>query len=471
MAINLPKLPFKLPHLPFDRLGPRTRKILRYVGYAFFALIVFVIAFQLTFPYDRVKDKLVESLQEKYEVTVSSVERGWMPGRVYFNGFSIRTRPTKPDEAVTQFYIDRLEVDVGIFSLLGGTISADIDAKIGDRKDGFGHLIAEIEIEKFGRGNVTAKVEGESLPGGHLPMRSLLGLPMTGKLEFDISAKLPVEKSKLGKTSINWQKATGSLTLTCPNKCTFGDGKTKLKPLLKNTRNQVMVGEGIDFGMVTMDTLVAKATLGKGKLTLDKFDVTSRDGQLKIDYTMTLEKEFGESMVAGCLRFKGSDELLRREPKTHAAISTTGAEIRSDGLFHIRLSDRFKDMKRLNQECGAGTNTNNNGEDFNRGNRPNLSVQPDIGSPGEVGKPQMPAIPATPPPPPTYPETPPTAALHDGGVAGSAAAAGQPGGPPAAPAPAPPPGSGERGEGGKNGGGSQTGEQPAPPPPAQPPAE
>jgi type II secretion system protein N len=482
MAINIPKLPFKLPRIPIDRLGPRTRKILRIVGYVFFAIIVFVFALQMTFPYDRVKDKIIDAMAEKYEVTISSVERGWMPGRVYFHGFSIRSRQTKPDETITQVYIDRLEVDVGILSLIGGTISVDFDARLGDKRVGFGNLEGSLELASFGRGSTTIHIEGNSLPGDALPLRALLGLPMTGKLQFGVDAHLPVEKSKLGKTAINWQKATGSLSLTCPSGCTFGDGKTKLKPLLKNTRNQAMVGEGIDFGKVTMETLVAKATMKKGKLTLDKFETSSKDGQLKVDYMMTLEKEFGESMVAGCLRFKGSDDLLRREPKTHAAMSTTGAELRSDGLFHIRLTDRFKDMKRLNQECGPGTNTSN-GEDFSRtANRPNLTVQPDqgtaptpgsatppppttpgsaaAGSPGEVTKP-LTAAPAPTPP-------------HDGGAAGSAVGSatgsGVVGGPPPTPASgAVQPGSaGHPADGKGSAGSAQPGEHV---PPAQPPVE
>jgi hypothetical protein len=196
---------------------------------------------------------------------------------------------------------------------------------------------------------------------------------------------------------------------------------------------------------------------------------------------MTLEKEFGESMVAGCLRFKGSDDLLRREPKTHAALSTTGAELRGDGLFHIRLTDRFKDMKRLNQECGPGTNTNN-GEDFSRSNRPNLTVQPDQGTPppppvpaatgstGEVTKPltgEQPT-PATPPQP--------AAGSHDAGVTTGSAA---PGGPPlpaggsAMPAPGgPAAGSGTHAPApdGKNPG-PPSGNIDQPAPPAQPPGE
>ena len=448
---SLPKLPFKVPAV---NLGPRTRKILRYVGLGFFALIVFVFALQMTFPYDRVKEKAIEAMSEKYDVTIGKVERGWMPGRVYFKAVNIRPRPTKPDETVTPFYIDELEVDVGILSLIGGTISVDLDARIGDRKVGFGNLVGTLKIEKFGRGSITADFDGNSLPGDALPMRQFIGLPMTGKLQFSVNIHLPVEKSKMGRTAINWQKMRGGLSLACPSSCTFGDGKTKLKPLLKNTRNQVMVGEGIDFGKVTMDTMVAKVTIKGGKLTLDKMDATSKDGQLKVDYMMTLEKEFGESMVAGCLRFKGSDDLLRREPKTHAAISTTGAELRSDGLFHIRLTDRFKDMKRLNQECGSSANTGG-GENFGgKSDRPNLTIQPD-----EAARPSV-----TPPPTPTPEPMPATPPAQDAGAA--TPATGAPGGPPATP-----PGEGKEGREQPGSAGAPPEPPPAREAPATPPPE
>ena len=123
MAINMPKLPFKLPNAPWERLGPRTRRVLRYTGLALLAIVIFVFALQMTFPYNRVKDKIIEALSDKYDVTIGGVDRGIMPGRVYFKSFTMRTRQTKPEETVTTFYIDKLEVDVGILSLLGGTIS------------------------------------------------------------------------------------------------------------------------------------------------------------------------------------------------------------------------------------------------------------------------------------------------------------------------------------------------------------
>ncbi|HUS27761.1 MAG TPA: type II secretion system protein GspN [Kofleriaceae bacterium] len=450
------KLPFNPP-----QLGPRTRKILKYTAYVLFGIFTFVIALQLSFPYSRVKDKLIDAASDKYTITVLKVERGLVPGRAYFKGVTITPVKTKPDEVVTPFYISELQVDMGIMPLIGRKIVLDLDATIGDKKEGFGHLTVHVAVGKFGKGDIDAEIHGNALPSGALPMRGLIGLPMSGKLNFLVDVSLPMEKSKMGKTSINWQRVTGEIALACPKDCVFGDGKTKLKPLLKNTRNQVMVGEGIDFGKINIGSLNAHVSIKRGLLKLDKFDAKSGDGELKVDYEMKLEKSFDESQVTGCLRFKGSDDLLRREPKTHAALSTTGAELRGDGLFHIRLTDRFKDMKRLNQECGPNGQVGPTGGDSGGGGRdvrPNLTVQPD-----EAAKPVGSASITA---PPAIPDVPPATPLGQDAGAGSANPTG------AAPPPTPAPGAHEQPPGtnfepstpNANHAGSGTGSAPTPPP-------
>lgn len=376
-------------------LSPRVRKILRYVAIGVFSLIVFVIALQLSFPYTRIKEKLVEQLADKYDVQIGEVERGIMPGRVYFNDVNIRTRQTKPDDPVTTMLIKRLEVDVGILPLLSKTIRVDIDAKIGS-----GTLTARVALPNWGRDpgfKISAK--GDALPGTGLPMRALIGLPITGKIDFDVALDLPTEKGK-GRPYANWPKAEGSFEIACPSGCTFGDGKTKLKPLVKNSSQQAMVGEGIDFGMVNIDSLLARADIKNGKFEVTKFDTKSKDGELHVDYSMTLDKELNNSVVAGCLRFKGSKALEDREPKTFAALQTTGAELRSDGLFHIRLTDRLGMMKRLNQECGPNVKSVTNGENFGGGPTPppHLTVVPDERKPA-VPPIQTPPVVEPPPPP------------------------------------------------------------------------
>jgi type II secretion system protein N len=421
-----------------QRLGRRGTLVVRYVAIVLVALFAFTLALQATFPYDRMKDKIIESMSGQYDITIGGVERGWKPGKVYFKAVTLRTRVTKPDETPTTFFIDKLEVNLGILALIRMNISVDLDAKIGA-----GRIKGNITLPKLGKAGVKLDIAGTDLPGGSLPLRSALGLPMTGKLDFAVDLDLPVSKNKMGRTATDWTKADGTIDLSCPTGCTLGDGHTKLKPLLKNRTNQVMVGDGIDFGEVHISTLdvhaVFTAAVGDadahsssykpGKFEVKKFNITSPDGELHVDYQMTMAPTLDDSVVAGCLRFKASDSLLKKEEtkKTYAAISTTGAELRSDGLFHIKLSDRFKDMKRLNLECGpnAAASKVGNGEDFSPHpgipSPPHITTQP---LPEKAPPPPMPEPPPPPPPSPSNtanptPAVPPGAANAPGGSAGA----------------------------------------------------
>jgi type II secretion system protein N len=302
-------------------------RLVRYACFGAIGLVVLVFALQMTLPYERAKDKLIEALSPRYDVTVGSVERGIMPGRVYFNAVSIRSRDAVP----SMFYIDRLEGDVGLFALLGGNLSLDLDAKIGS-----GDVAGNVTLRGFGDKGVAIHLRGKELPASSLPMRGLVGLPMSGKLELALALDLPN----------SWQQADGDVEISCPAGCTYGDGKTKLKPVLKNASQQVMVQDGIEFGKIDLASLDAKVDIKNGALDLTKFDVQSSDGELHVDYHMKLERSLDDSSVTGCVRFKGADALLKKEPKTYAAIQATGAERRPDGLFHIKLSGRFKEMRR-----------------------------------------------------------------------------------------------------------------------------
>lgn len=378
-----------LPNIP---LSHRQRMALRYAGIALGALIVFVFALQATFPYDRIRDKAIEALSEQYDVKIGDVERGIMPGSVTFKAVSLTTRPTKPEEQATTIYLDSVHVDLGLFALIGKTASVDLDARLG-----IGRIKGNISLLKFGRGGYKLDLTGTDLPGKSLPLTSLVGLPVTGKLEVSIDLTLPTTKTKAGRTILDWSKADGELALGCPAGCTFGDGKTKLKPLLKNRSQQAMVGEGIEFGKLDIDSLQVEGKFTpaegdpdahssgykSGRFDVTKFDLKSKEGELHVDYMMTMAPDLNESVVVGCLRFNVNESLLKTPDgkKAYDSVSLSGAEKRSDGLFHIRLSDHLKDMKRMNLECG-----------------PNVKAE-DPAHP-------HPTITVTPPPPPR-PEPPP----------------------------------------------------------------
>ena len=390
-------------------LGSAARKALRYVGFVLVALVVFVFALQMTFPYDRVKDKIIDALSEKYDVTIGDVERGFVPGRLYFKSFMLRTRAEKPED-VTAFYIDRLEVDLGLLALIRGAASVNIDAKIG-----VGRLSGNITISK---GATKVDLDGSNLPSASLPMKEILGLPMSGKLDLGVELDLPNNPNKAGKVGPDWTKAEGHFELACAAGCTVGDGKTKLKLKAKNASGQAFAKDGVEFGTVRVDSLAAKVEIKSGKLDVTKFELKSPDGEVHVDFSVALAQEFNESLVTGCLRFKGTPELEKREPKTAAELTTTGAPRGPDGLFHIRLDGKFKEIKRLGQVCGQAAAAAPGMDDMTGGTRrpnlptpaPEVKIAPAITPPPVAAPP-----PATPPPPPT--------------AAGSAAPA--PGAPPA----------------------------------------
>ncbi|HEU0032929.1 MAG TPA: type II secretion system protein GspN [Kofleriaceae bacterium] len=403
MALNV-KLPFRMPHL-----GPRTQKILKYVGYVVLAIVTFVFAVQATFPYHRVKAKIEEMASSKYDLTIGDIERGIIPGRFYLKNVTLKTRPTPSElekanaiadpkerdkalaQLVTTVYVEKLKVDLDILPALRGVASVNFDATFGK-----GSINGNVAISKSG---TEIHIEGEDVPSQQLPMREVLSnLPMSGKVEFEVDLDLPNGKLKSGKVGPDWTKAVASAEFSCPSGCTIGDGKAKLKLKAKNQRSQAFAGEGTDFGTLKIESLLAQLEMKDGKLDLTKFETKSPDIELHVDYTMTVQQELNDSVVLGCLRFKGTEALKKREPKTYDQVLLTGAARAPDGLDNIRLSGTVKDMKKLPQLCGPGAASAGDIDKPGTSSRPNLTVQPD-----EPVRPGSGSATVNPPPPPMPP--------------------------------------------------------------------
>lgn len=400
-------------------LGPRSRRVLRYVGLVLLALVAFVLALQATFPYDRVKDQVILLLSEKgYDAQIGDVERGIMPARVYFKAVSARTRPTKAGDLATTLYIEQLEVDLGLLPLLHGAIAVKLDAKIGP-----GHLKGNIALSKDG---TSIHVAGDDLASANLPVREALGLPMAGKVRLALDLELPNER-KPGKSGPNFVKAEGAAEFACPSGCTIGDGKSKLKLTTNNARQQEFLdqsGGGIDFGRVNVDSLVARVEVKNGKLDLTRFELKSADGEAHVAVSMALNQDLMASTVTGCLRFHDSDAFRKREPKTDAALTTTGAPLGPDNLFHIKLDGQLRTMRRIGVVCGSAAGSETPG---NPPPRPNLSVTPEPARPPGIGSVGFPTPQPPPPTPAPVAPPPPTAAPQaTGGDAAHVPAEGPP---------------------------------------------
>jgi type II secretion system protein N len=278
-----------------------------------------------------------------------------------------------------------MKVDVGLLGFIGGKASIDFEAVFGE-----GLVHGNISASS---GETALHIVGEDVPSELLPMREVLSnLPMSGVVAFELSFELPNEKLKSGKVGPNWERLAAELDFECPSGCTIGDGKSKLKLKAKNARSQAFAGDGTDFGRINIQSLVARLEAKDGKVDITKFETRSADVELHVEYSMTLQQNLDDSPVAGCVRFKGSDALKKREQKTYDQILLTGAKRHTDGLDHIRLTGTFKNMLKRPEACGPGV-SGIDGDGQN--SRPNLQVQPD-----EPIRRQPPPQPVNPPPTP-----------------------------------------------------------------------
>jgi type II secretion system protein N len=361
----------------FASLGARLARLARLAGLALLALTSFAFALQRTFPYDRIRDAIIRAAAEQgYDAQIGDVEPGIIPARVVFRSVMLRSRPTRPGDTATTLYIDRAELDVGLLSSLRGGYSGEFDLQVGSgRLRGRGTYSS--------RDGLSVHLAGDDLPAASVPLRGLVGLPMTGKLHVALDAAIPSTTSRTGKTALDLRKGEASAELACPAGCTVGDGTSRLKLTTSNAGQQKFLdqGGGIEFGKINLDSFVARAELSGGKLELTRFETRSGDGELRVAASLSLDEDLASSKLTGCLRFHGSDALRNREPKTDAAISTIGP-LGPDGLFHVKLDGALRTLRPIGVVCSAG-----GAGDTPGGARPSLTVHEPArpAEPGAVG--------------------------------------------------------------------------------------
>lgn len=186
----------------------------------------------------------------------------------------------------------------------------------------------------------TIAVDRREVPLRELPLASYLaGLPMTGLAAIAIDLRVPIVDGKR-----DHRGAVGAITFACPDGCAIGDDAARLRPR--------GAGDGIPFGHIRFDTLDAHATIGDGRVTLDRWRAVSKELQLEVAVTIELASPLAESGLDGCVRFKAYPALATRDPKTAAVIATTGASVGDDGVSSIAIAGSVGSPKLIGRRCG-----------------------------------------------------------------------------------------------------------------------
>ena len=257
MSLNLPQIPDKLR-------GP-----LKYVGYVLFALVAFLTVIYLTFPYDKVKDRIEAqfSASSDYDLTIRDLGPSPLFGVTASDVVLQQKAPAmaplggerKPGKRVV---IDRATVSVSPFGYLFDRKSFDFSVKA------FGGRISGSYAKAKGDLTLKMKVSGvqlAALPG----LKDTINLPMSGSLSGTLDIAVP--RGRMAH-------AQGELEVSCDG-CSVGDGKARLKIPAATA----MFAEGVLVDRTSLGKFGGRIVIEKGTARLKSFQAKSGDGELMLE--------------------------------------------------------------------------------------------------------------------------------------------------------------------------------------------
>ncbi len=307
-------------------MNPRLRRILPWVLYPLFYLFAFVVFVRLTFPYERIKERVISAFVASQKTPGKRLEIDELSGYGIFGieaeGVRLITDPpagagvvepasteagdkegkaSGPKPKVLAF--ESVRVSVAALRRLFGTwvISYSADVGGGEIEGTFfqNSERAEIDVEAH-----DVDVTGQSF------LEDLAGLPLDGVLKGTAHLVLPEGKMKA---------AEGNVELLIEN-LAVGDGKAKIRDTIALPKLQA-------------GNLNLKAEALEGRLAIKELATQGPDFELNADGSMRLRDPFDSSIADLNLGFKFTDAYKTKNEITKGLFGDPGSKV--PGLFEM----------------------------------------------------------------------------------------------------------------------------------------
>lgn len=284
-------------------MSPRQRKILIAVGYGAFYWFMLLVFFYFTFPYDRLRERLVHDFNARQtgpdalRLEVDKIGSYWLSG-VEADGMRLISTPT-PDpngKAVKPKVtaVEQAHARLSLFSLLFGKRVVSFGAKaFGGGLDG---SITDSDAERV------LDLELDGLDLGETPvLAGLLGLPVSGKLSG--TANLVTPEARLSK-------AEGKVSMKLSG-LAIGDGKAKIRDIIALPK--------LDAGELTLD-----ADVKSGQVSVTELAAHGPDLEVDASGTIRLRDQPEQSLLSMNAEFKFTDHYMNKDDMTKALFGPTG---------------------------------------------------------------------------------------------------------------------------------------------------
>jgi type II secretion system protein N len=279
-----------------------------YVGYPAFYLVCLLVFFSLTFPYDKLKERVLGAFNADQRTTggmqelqIDEMSGYWVTG-IRMRGVRLLTMPTEPGKPLSRLEIDEATVRYQMLPALVGSsdMSFHLYAFGGDASGSYSVHGTERSVD--------ATLDAIDI-GSVDPLVQVLGVPLRGRLSGTIKLEMPEGKAA---------KGSGAVSLEAKD-VVIGDGKAKIKGALALPQ--------IDVGVVTLS--------GEAKEGVLKFTKLAAGGK-------DLELQGTESLSDAQVRFKVNDAYRSKSDMTKSLFGAPGSSM--PALFE--MDAKVKQSKR-----------------------------------------------------------------------------------------------------------------------------
>lgn len=327
-------------------------KVLRFLPYpAFYGLCLLLFGY-LTFPFDRLKDRIVAEIGKQGKgkapvVTMEHLDSYWLTGvelenvkvhlpaddsaasKPSFGAFGMPAPKPEPEKD-SVIEIKEAHARARLLPLIIGRVQLDFWASV------FGGEVSGSAPAGTTKGDVDLKVEDVKLSEID-PLQNLLGVPIDGRVNGSLS---------LSPTDGKFSKSTGKIDLSIKN-LVVSDGKTKIRGLLAIPPAKV-------------DEIVLAGEAEKGVLKITKLSANGPDLELEGDGKINVRDPWGESSVDLYIKFRFTDAYRGKDGTTRSILGEPGSAAtplidttvptlkkakRADGFYGFHIHGKLKKLE------------------------------------------------------------------------------------------------------------------------------
>jgi type II secretion system protein N len=347
-----------------ERFKDLARTVGPWIGYTGFFFTAFVMFSYWTFPWERVRDKVVADFDRsqvpapggaRQILSIGKLEPSWMTG-IVLKDVALTTVPADPTKPTTSMRADEIRARVSLGSVLsaakdvtfsvrtmGGTIEGSVTHKAAVPKDP-----KAPPLKGGGRFDRTIHVEVENLSLNEFgPFRDAIGVPVGGTVKGTIDVTLSESRA---------DKANGSIDFTVDNYW-VSDGVVPFKvPALK----PIFGSENITLPKIDIGTLPIQIAVKDGVARITKWAASGKDLDVALEGQILLKDQVALSELQLGLKFKFNESYKKKGDATAGLLFLLDGEPklkagkRPDGFYALRVNGPLGGSPQIMPAVGPG---------------------------------------------------------------------------------------------------------------------